>query len=160
MAPSMSAQPLSSPPPLHRVVYLSSAVGVLRADELDRILLRSKASNGGAGITGLLLFYEGTFFHVVEGPAAGVASLMQKIRRDRRHSNLTVLESGPCQARAFPDCSLHYVAARNLTAGEKQAFADVRTAYNARPSVFGMPMRGGETGLASFLDSFRVARTA
>jgi len=153
----MSALPAS---PLHRAIYLSSAVGVLRADELDRILLRSKASNRGAGITGLLLFHEGTFLHVVEGPAAGVTSLMQKIRRDRRHSNLIALETGPCATRAFPNSPLHYVAARNLTAGEKQAFADLRMALNARPAVLGVPMRGADVGLAAFLDSFRVARTA
>ncbi len=160
MATPMSSLPGSSPPPLSRVIYLSSAVGVLRADELDRILLRSKASNSGAGITGLLLFYEGAFLHVVEGPVAGVASLMQKIRRDRRHSNVIVLESGSCETRTFPDAALHYVAARNLTAGEKQALADLRMAHSARPAVFGMPMRSADVGLAAFLDSFRVARAA
>lgn len=156
---TMSALPVSSPPPLHRVVYLSIAVGVLRADELDRLLLRSKASNSGAGITGLLLFYEGAFLHVVEGPAAGVASLMQKIRRDRRHSHLAVLESGPCEARAFQD-ALQYVAARNLTAGEKQAFSGLRATHHARSAVFGPPARGSDAGLAAFIDSFRMARTA
>jgi hypothetical protein len=160
MAPSMSAAGVSSPSALDRVIYLSSAVGVLRADELDRILLRSKASNSGAGITGLLLFHEGTFLHVVEGPTAGVASLMQKIRRDRRHSALIVLEAGPCQARAFPAAPLHYVAARHLSAGEKQALADLRVALNARPAAPGFPMKGAHPGLAAFLDCFRVARAA
>ncbi len=152
MAPSTSA--------LHRLVYLSSAVGVLRADELDRILLRSKASNSGAGITGLLLFYEGTFLHVVEGPAAGVASLMQKIRRDRRHANMITLESAPCATRAFPDSPLHYVAVRNLTPGEKQAFADLRTALHARHCVLDIPVPGADLGLGAFLDLFGATRTA
>ena len=68
---------------LHRLIYLSAAVGVLRADELDRILLRSKASNSGAGITGLLLFHEGSFLQMIEGPAAGVMSLPSSLERYR-----------------------------------------------------------------------------
>ena len=149
----------SSTSGLHRLIYLSSAVGVLRADELDRILLRSKASNSGAGITGLLLFHEGSFLQMIEGPAAGVTSLMQKIRRDRRHSGIIMLQSGPCAERIFPDSPLHYVAPRNLTAGEKQAFADLRHAVYARP-ILGLPMPHTDLGLAAFLDSFRAVRPA
>ncbi len=144
---------------LHRLIYLSAAVGVLRADELDRILLRSKASNSGAGITGLLLFHEGSFLQMIEGPAAGVASLMHKIRRDRRHSGIIMLQSGPCAERTFPDSSLHYVAPRNLSQGEKQAFTDLRHAVHSRP-MLGLPMPHSDLGLAALLDSFRVARPA
>jgi hypothetical protein len=143
---------------LHRLIYLSSAVGVLRADELDRILLRSKASNSGAGITGLLLFHEGSFLQMIEGPAAGVTSLMQKIRRDKRHGGIITLHSALCAERAFPDSPLHYVAPRNLTAGEKQAFADLRQAVHMRP-VLGLPL-ATDLGLAAFLDLFRAAKPA
>ena len=69
---------------LHRIIYMSTAVGVLRAEELDRIYLRAQAANARAGITGLMLFYEGVFLQVLEGPAAGVTSLLERIRRDRR----------------------------------------------------------------------------
>ena len=76
---------------LHRIIYMSTAVGVLRAEELDRIYLRAQAANARAGITGLMLFYEGVFLQVLEGPAAGVTSLLERIRRDRRHSSVIVL---------------------------------------------------------------------
>ncbi len=144
---------------LHRVVYLSTAVGVLRADELDRIYLRAKAANAGAGITGLLLFYEGAFLQALEGPAAGLASLMQRIRRDRRHSGLILLESGPCTERTFP-ASMQYVTGRNLSAGEKQAFNDLRMAVNARSAMIGSPAPGADNGLAAFLASFAAVRPA
>ena len=41
---------------LHRTVYMSTAIGVLRAEELDRIYLRAKSTNAGADITGLQAF--------------------------------------------------------------------------------------------------------
>jgi len=69
---------------LHRIIYMSTAVGVLRAEELDRIYLRAQAADARAGITGLMLFYEGVFLQVLEGPAAGVTSLLERIRRDRQ----------------------------------------------------------------------------
>jgi hypothetical protein len=143
---------------LHRVIYLSTAVGVLRADELDRIFLRSRAANGVAGITGLLLFCEGAFLQMLEGPLAGVSALMQKIRRDRRHAGMTIVHSAPCLTRTFPDSALHYVTARNLTPGEKQAFADLRAAVNARPAMFGPPAPGADNGVSAFLTSFAEIR--
>ena len=84
---------------------------------------------------------------------------MQKIRRDRRHSGIIILQSGPCAERIFPDSPLHYVAPRNLSAGEKQAFTDLRHAVHARP-MLGLPMPATDLGLTALLDSFRVVRPA
>ena len=135
---------------LHRLVYMSTAVGVLRADELDRIYFRAKSANAQAGITGLMLFYEGAFLQVLEGSAAGVASLLDRIRRDRRHANITVLEAGPAEDRLFPDAPMRFIAARNLSPGEKQAFSDLRHAVSARPYMLGSPAPGADNGLAAF----------
>jgi hypothetical protein len=140
---------------LHRTVYMSTAVGVLRAEELDRIYLRAKSANSREGITGLMLFYEGVFLQVLEGPVAGVTSLMEKIRRDRRHANLVVLESGAVEARSFHQSPMHFIAARNLSAGEKQAFLDLRQAVAARPGAL---LAG--LGLSDFLAAFAATRTA
>jgi hypothetical protein len=140
---------------LHRVVYMSAAVGVLRAEELDRIYLRAKSANAGANITGLMLFYEGVFFQVLEGPAAGVTSLLEKIRRDRRHGNLVVLESGPVAERSFAQSPMHFIAARNLSVGEKQAFSELRHAVAARAG-HQLP----HLGLSDFLAAFAAPKPA
>jgi len=142
---------------LHRLVYMSTAVGVLRADELDRIYLRAKSANAQAGITGLMLFYEGVFLQVLEGPEAGLASLMDRLRRDRRHANLIVLEAGPAHERMF-DSSMRFIAARNLSPGEKQAFSDLRHALTARPFLLGPPAPGADNGLGAFIASFNPLR--
>lgn len=144
---------------LHRLVYMSTAVGVLRADELDRIYLRAKSANSRAGITGLLLFYEGVFLQVLEGPAAGVMSLAERIRRDRRHSGVITLESQPIKARTF-EASMQFVAARNLTPGEKQAFSDLRQAASVRSHMIGSPAPGADNGLWAFISSFNALRAA
>jgi Sensors of blue-light using FAD len=145
---------------LHRLIYFSTAVGVLRADELDRIYLRATAANSRAGITGLLLFVEGSFVQVLEGPAAGITSLMQKIRRDKRHTAIATLYSGVCAERTFPESPLHYVPARNLTPGEKQAFADLRQTVQSRSVPMGPPAPAQDHGLSAFLTSFADVRAA
>jgi len=143
---------------LHRIVYMSTAVGVLRADELDRIYLRAKSANARAGITGLLLFYEGAFLQMLEGPSAGVMSLVERIRRDRRHGGFIVLESQAVEERAFPDSPMRFVAARNLSAGEKQAFSDLRQAASVRSHMIGAPAPGGDNGLWELLSAFNPLR--
>jgi hypothetical protein len=144
---------------LYRVVYRSAAVGVLSGADLDRILLRAKASNAGAGVTGLVLFYEGTFLQTIEGPPAGVLSLLERIRRDRRHSGVTVLESCLATTRMFPGWAMGYVAPRNLDSDQKAAFCDLMTAAR-RQSLTGP----GETPLAeqarTFLAAFQDAQAA
>jgi hypothetical protein len=145
---------------LHRLIYISSAVGVLTGAELDRILLRAKAANPSHGVTGLMLFYEGSFLQAIEGPHAGVAGLMQKIRRDRRHTNIVTLESGLIDERHFPAHPMHYVAPRNLTSGEREAFSDLRAAVNARTAMLGPPAPGADNGLWAFMSSFAVPKIA
>ena len=139
---------------LHRVVYMSTAVGVLRAEELDRIYLRAQAANSRADITGMMLFYEGTFLQVLEGSTAGVTSLLEKIRRDRRHSGLVVLESQSTAERCFGS-AMNFIAARKLSAGEKHAFSELRQAIAAR---VGASMPG--LGLSDFLATFASPKPA
>ena len=144
--------------PLYRLIYTSSAVGVLRADELDRILLRAKASNAAAGITGLLLFHEGSYLQAIEGSPAGVLSLMERIRRDRRHAGLTPLESSPCQTRAFPGSPMAYVAPRNFAAAQRGEFSDFVAVVRNRSALSDTQSLAGH--LWSFLSSFQQIEAA
>lgn len=143
---------------LHRIVYMSTAIGVLRAEELDRIYLRAKSANARAGITGLLLFYEGAFLQMLEGPSAGVISLVDRIRRDRRHGGLITLESRGVDERAFPESPMHFVAARNLSSGEKQAFSDLRQAASVRSHMIGAQAPGADNGLWELISAFNPLR--
>jgi hypothetical protein len=137
---------------------MSSTVGVLRADELDRILLRSKASNAASWITGLLLLHEGTFLQVIEGSPAGVLGLMQRIRRDRRHSGLVLLESHACLTRAFASSPMAYVAPRNLTPGQRHEFSDLIAVVAQRRATDDVERLTGQVW--SFLSSFRECEAA
>ena len=92
--------------------------------------------------------------------AAGISSLVQKLRRDKRHANLIILESSPIETRIFPAAPMQHIPARNLSIGEKQAFSDLRLAVNIRPAMVGSPAPGADNGLSAFLASFAQVRAA
>lgn len=71
---------------LIQVVYTSSARSRhMSNDEVRQILQASRRNNTGKGITGLLLYRDGSFAQFLEGPADAVDSLYDKIERDPRH---------------------------------------------------------------------------
>ena len=109
---------------LYRLVYASSASGPLFADKLDRILFQARHNNARSGLTGILLFQEGRFLQVLEGARQAVLDVVERIRRDKRHQNLTILEWGPVETQVFPHTPMAWLSARNFTADQRKALFD------------------------------------
>ena len=99
-------------PQLHRVLYCSRNLipGTPEAVAADvgSILATSRRNNARDGITGGLLFSEGCFAQVLEGPLDAIESAFERIQCDERHSDVTVLQSGPIATRDFPDWSMAF----------------------------------------------------
>ena len=117
---------------LHRVLYCSRnlipGTPEAVAAHIRGILATSRRNNARDGITGGLLFSDGCFAQVLEGPLDALERAFERIQCDERHSDVTVLQSGPIPARDFPDWSMAFAgpdAAGNLTAGTRtpDAFA-------------------------------------
>jgi blue light- and temperature-responsive anti-repressor len=81
--------------------------------EIQNILAVSRKSNPPAGLTGALLFNEGLFAQVLEGPVESVDGTFERIQRDPRHSDVTVLQYGPTDHRDFPAWSMAFAASSN-----------------------------------------------
>ncbi|MEH3147875.1 MAG: BLUF domain-containing protein [Methylobacterium frigidaeris] len=97
---------------LYRLVYASK--NLLTPDDdpagaIEEILRTSRRNNGAAGITGALLFNSGAFAQVLEGPRHGVEQTFERIQRDMRHGDVTVLQCGPIESRGFPNWSMAHV---------------------------------------------------
>ena len=54
---------------LDSLVYVSSAVKLLRPEEIEYLLTRARERNEEYGITGVLLYIGGNFMQYIEGPA-------------------------------------------------------------------------------------------
>jgi class 3 adenylate cyclase len=78
---------------MKRVTYISTTARRLSDDEIDEIARKADANNARDGVTGVLLSAHGFFFQVLEGEAADVDRVMERIRRDPRHHDVLILKS-------------------------------------------------------------------
>jgi hypothetical protein len=86
---------------LFRRIYVSLAAPELDDRNLDDILAASRRNNADAGVTGLLVLYQGRFFQVLEGPRAGVVTCYDRIACDPRHRDMRLIHEAPDHDRAF-----------------------------------------------------------
>lgn len=93
---------------LIHLVYVSSALKELEAEELTRLLDSSFRHNAQNNVTGMLLYLNGSFMQVLEGNETEVDETYSRIRQDPRHSRLILIDRAPIQARSFADWSMGF----------------------------------------------------
>lgn len=91
-------------------IYVSAATRPLAEEELMAMLERARRNNARAGITGILLASEGTFFQVLEGPPQVVAAVYDKIATDPRHARVTRIILEPIPRRYFGEWTMGYAS--------------------------------------------------
>lgn len=110
---------------VYKLVYCSrNLLSESRAEqnaEVQKILESSRRNNVRDGVTGALLFNGEWFAQVLEGPLARVEMTFERIQCDPRHADVTVLESGPTDARIFADWSMAYAGADDAERARMQA---------------------------------------
>jgi Sensors of blue-light using FAD len=86
---------------LERLVYVSRAAPCIDIPEVYAIIRRAHADNTSHGITGALVFLDGWFAQVLEGPACILDARLARIRRDLRHEGLQLRQRERVHAPAF-----------------------------------------------------------
>jgi hypothetical protein len=139
------------------VLYTSRARAEFDATQLEPLLAQSREANGARAITGMLLYRDGRFVQVLEGPAGEVEALLDRIRADARHSDVRVLLDERIERRQFADWSMGYErmepAAEPAPAGFRDTFDDLdesadltATARAARELSLWFRVRAGVAG--------------
>ena len=95
--------------PLISLTYTSRAKLDLAAHELVAIHHTARHCNALDGITGLLIFNGVTFLQTIEGAEDAIASLLERLRHDPRHSSLEVRDRRRVEERQFPDWSMELI---------------------------------------------------
>ena len=96
---------------LYRLAYFSRNIIDSSLDmsaEVQQILHVCRLNNQKVGVTGALLFNNSCFAQVLEGPLDAVERTFERIQRDMRHSDVTVLELEPASEREFPEWSMAF----------------------------------------------------
>ncbi len=113
------------------LVYTSTASQPFRATALDQLLAECRTRNARRNVTGMLLYRDQRFIQVLEGEAATVSDLADRIARDPRHRDMRVLMTERIAQRRFPEWTMGYRAFRDPSgaspapAGYRDSFADL-----------------------------------
>lgn len=114
--PSPSEAPVPAPGPqpteigpITQLVYASSAAQAFTGDDLADLLAQAREHNTAADISGLLVFHDGAFLQVLEGPEADVAALYARIGHDPRHTKCRLLLRTAIDEREFGEWSMGFV---------------------------------------------------
>jgi hypothetical protein len=84
------------------LIYVSSSVREMNAEELLDILKVSRENNVARDVTGLLLYKGGNFMQALEGPDDVVMALYETIKKDSRHKDVSIISTEKIQKRQFP----------------------------------------------------------
>jgi len=93
---------------MHYLIYMSTANDVIDKSCLKEILDNARKNNMNANITGVLLYQDGTFIQLLEGPEEQLDALYAKIKRDPRHTCSNEPIKGQCKERLFPSWSMGF----------------------------------------------------
>jgi hypothetical protein len=91
-------------------IYASRASVALSEADIQSLLERSRSKNLARGITGMLLFIEGSFFQVLEGDATAVDKIYEVIARDPRHDRVTQIIREPIARCSFGEWSMGFAS--------------------------------------------------
>lgn len=77
-----------------QLVYRSQATSPPTPEQLQQLVQRARQANTAAHITGLLLYCDGQYIQVLEGPHEAVQRLFVRINHDPRHQQVVVVSQG------------------------------------------------------------------
>jgi len=92
-----------------QLVYSSSAGREFSVEEIRKVLAIAREHNAKRDITGMLVYHDGTFIQVLEGEPYAVLSLFQRIEKDSRHRNVSLLLKRMHDRRAFGEWQMGYL---------------------------------------------------
>ncbi|SFD43022.1 BLUF domain-containing protein [Spirosoma endophyticum] len=92
------------------IVYISASKGLFSEVQLTSILEHSRQSNSLLGITGVMLYFNGSIIQVLEGEEEQVKTLYNTIRQDPRHTSIIQFFSHPIEKRSFSEWSMGYIS--------------------------------------------------
>lgn len=97
------------PPMLYSLIYRSQASRAVHEVTLPPLLRKARLHNERTRLGGLLLYANGEFMQVLEGPEPALSQLYARIQADPRHFAVRTLAYGPIAERAFSEWRMAYV---------------------------------------------------
>ena len=109
---------------LKSVAYTSLARLDLTAEDVEDIYRSARDGNALEGITGLLIFNGTRFLQIIEGAPNAIDELVERLRRDPRHTGFEIRDERTIAQRSFPDWSMELVRVHSSYFEAKDSIRD------------------------------------
>lgn len=107
---------------IFQLVYISAANKEFSEQELQELLEKARVNNESIGVSGMLLFHQGSFIQALEGPQSTVENLYNKIGEDKRHTETRVLFRGDLKERNFDSWSMGFYRSSQSSSENLEGF--------------------------------------
>lgn len=87
---------------------MSSQSRIMSRKSIEEFLFQVREKNKHLAITGILLLIQGKFVQYIEGPANEIDKVYGSISKDKRHTEMILLDSGDLKKRQFEGWSMAY----------------------------------------------------
>jgi diguanylate cyclase (GGDEF)-like protein len=92
--------------PLYFLIYVSEATKPQSPQDMALLVAQSSIYNHSVAITGCLVYHDGCFMQLLEGPRDELDALFEKIARDARHRKLKLVIRAKASRRVFYDWNM------------------------------------------------------
>jgi hypothetical protein len=104
---------------------VSVAAKPMSEQDVVSILVQSRANNVELGLSGALLFHQGKFIQILEGPEDEVLKKYRTISLDPRHRNIHELSRETTETRQFPEWTMGFRALSLKDANQLDGFDQI-----------------------------------
>ena len=112
---------------LTSLIYTSQSTEEFHEHEIPDLLKQVRLANARHELTGMLLYIGGSFLQVLEGQGEMLDAVFSTIRRDKRHTQVTVIARAAILERAFEGWTMIHKTLDPVEAGELIGEADYFT---------------------------------
>jgi len=135
---------------IFNLVYISKATKPMQDVEIGHLLEQSREWNKSHGITGMLLYIEGSFLHfeggrfiqALEGEESEIRSIFERIKADNRHYDITKLHESNTYKRNFMDWSMGFKSLNEKSFVEMPGSFSLNDSFlkKGKPNSFSVPL--------------------
>lgn len=122
---------------LIHLIYASIANVDLDDTKLIELLTKVREKNSHLNVTGMLLYCDYNFFQVIEGEELIIQTLLENIKNDPRHKNVTIIVKEPIQSRSFAKWTMGFSNATkeqlSMIEGMNDFFNEEKFLVNIKP---------------------------
>lgn len=126
------------------LTYVSTATQTLTKRDFVALLAQCRESNARNGITGMLLYKDGNFMQMLEGPPAVLKRRFLAIRLDHRHDSVVTLDEQVTEARRFSEWSMAFWNLNTINPDSIPGYADFADIPLIAPEFKSEPARAYE----------------